>query len=91
MLQDRKIGLKVPTFDDEIIMPQLAMQILDPLLIRCQLCSCQPRAATIQPAATTQLDITTSDIILQLGDILHLRDILIDSWSYWLYLSLNNC
>ena len=89
MLQDRKIGLKVPTFDDEIIMPQLAMQILDPLLIWCQLCSYQPSAATIQPAATTQLDITTSDIILQLGDILHLRDILID--SYWLYLSLNNC
>ena len=91
MLQDRKIGLKVPTFDDEIIMPQLAMQILDPLLIWCQLCSYQPSAAaaTIQPAATTQLDITTSDIILQLGDILHLRDILID--SYWLYLSLSNC
>ena len=79
MLQDRKIRLKVTTFDDEIIMPQLAMQILDPLLIWCQLCSYQPSAAAIQQ----------SDIILQLGDILHLRDILID--SYWLYLSLNNC
>ena len=77
MLQDRKIRLKVTTFDDEIIMPQLAMQILDPLLIWCQLCSYQPSAAAIQQ----------SDIILQLGDILHLRDILID--SYWLYLSLN--
>ena len=77
MLQDRKIRLKVTTFDDEIIMPQLAMQILDPLLIWCQLCSYQPSATAIQQ----------SDIILQLGDILHLRDILID--SYWLYLSLN--
>ena len=77
MLQDRKIRLKVTTFDDEIIMPQLAMQILDPLLIWCQLCSYQPSAAAIQQ----------SDIILQLGDILHLRDILID--SYWLYLSFN--
>ena len=68
MLQDRKIGLKVPTFDDEIIMPQLAMQILDPLLIWCQLSSYQHSAATIQPAANTQLDITISDIILQLGE-----------------------
>ena len=76
MLQDRKIRLKVTTFDDEIIMPQLAMQILDPLLIWCQLCSYQPSAAAIQQ----------SDI-LKLGDILHLRDILID--SYWLYLSFN--
>ena len=89
MLQDTKIRLKVTTFDDEIIIPQLAMQILDPLLIWCQLSSYQHSAATIQPAANTQLDITTSDIISQLGDILHLRDILID--SYWLYLSLNNC
>ena len=77
MLQDRKIRLKVTTFDDEIIIPQLAMQVLDPLLIWCQLCSYQPRDAAIQQ----------SDI-LKLGDILHLRDILID--SYWLYLSLNN-
>ena len=69
MLQDRKIRLKVTTFDDEIIMPQLAMQILDPLLIWCQLCSYQPRVANIQQ----------SDI-LKLGDILHLRDILIDSY-----------